>query len=263
MAPPTPQAAASPRWRGSSKRSSQETDAGADRDWEFIDIGCGNGRSTDIIVKKLNVRGKGLGIDTAKDKLAQDTAQLTFREGDALALSNRKQCQFVTMFNVLPTLPTFAAALSLLRKACMICRDFVYVSQPNFEGNVYLLRLGMKTHYSDSASNRFQGTSADYSRMVRTLLNDGLIADFSIVESGAIADPSDDVIHPLQTPPDSGRYNPAQHRFKSTGNAFREPVYRRLQLILTRKPAQLAPISKRLASIETQDNVVLSSVMLD
>jgi hypothetical protein len=143
----------------------------------------------------------------------------------------------------------------------MVSRDFVYASQPNFDSNPYLLRLGLKTHYSAASAARFQGTAADYFRMARTLLDQGLIQDFAIIESGRIRDSSDETIHPLETPPDSGTYDPAIHRYKAEDIVFPEPIYRRLQIILTRKPAQLGPISKRLRELDEQDNIVVSSIL--
>jgi len=194
--------------------------------------------------------------------LPPSTAQVTFREGDVLELPNKKQCQFVTLINVLPVVPNFTTALTVLKKACILSRDFVYASQPNFDPNAYLLRLGLKTYYSDAAFHRFQVTSADLHRMARTLAEQDLIADFSISEAGPIVDSSDAIIHPLETPPDAGPYDERVHRYKPTEVVFHEPIYRRLQLVLTRKPDQLAPITKRLSKYEDQDNVVLSSALV-
>ncbi len=213
--------------------------------------------------KKLGVSGKALGIDMAGGRLPQSSAATTFVEGDVLAVANKKQCQFATLINVLPGAMSYAAAFNLLRKACIISRDFVYAAQPNFDCNPYLLRLGLKTYYADATATRFQGTTADYYRMARTLMEQELIADFSIVEAGRIRDASDEVVHPLQSPADSGPYDPARHRFKDGEIAFADPIYRRVQLILTRKAAQLAPISKRLREFDEQENVVVSSAFAE
>jgi len=216
-----------------------------------------------MVRRKLNVTGRALGIDLAGSRLPSSTGETVYLERDVLALANKKQCQFATLINVLPGLPSFAVALGVLRKACIISRDFVYVVQPNFDANASLLRLGLKTYHADSSGSRFQGTTADYYRMVRTLLDQGLIADFSIVESGRIRDSADEVVHPLETPPDSGPYDEARHRFKPTDIVFVDPIYRRLQLILTRKPAQLAPISRRLREFDDHENVVVSSAFVE
>jgi hypothetical protein len=229
---------------------------------EFIDVGCGDGRSTYTVRKKLKIVGRSLGIDRSGARLpASDQEEVVFAEADFLSLPNRKQCRFVTLINVLPGTGGYAAAFDLLRKASIVSRDFVYVSQPNFDCNPYLIRLGMKTHYSGATASRFQGTAADYFRMARALLDEGLIQDFSIVESGRIRDSADEVIHPLETPADSGPYDAAIHRYKAEDIVFSDPIYRRLQIILTRKPAQLGPISKRLREFDDQDNIVVSSVL--
>jgi hypothetical protein len=234
--------------------------ADAPAEVEFIDVGCGDGRSTYAIRKKLKIEGRSLGIDRSGARLPDaPEPDVSFAEADFLSLPNRKQCRFVTLINVLPGAAGYAAAFDLLRKASIVSRDFVYVSQPNFDSNSYLVRLGMKTHYSGAAASRFQGTAADYFRMARALLEEGLIQDFSIIESGRIRDSSDEIIHPLETPADSGPYDPAIHRYKSEDITFAEPIYRRLQIVLARKPAQLGPISKRLREFEDQDNVIISS----
>ncbi len=258
-----PSATASAKLRASSRISAPPPPISIDQkpEVEFIDVGCGDGRSTYTVRKKLKIDGPSLGIDRSGARLPTSSSpDITFAETDFLALPNKKQCRFVTLINVLPGAAGYAAAFDLLRKASIVSRDFVYISQPNFDCNPHLLRLGFKTSYSGATSNRFQGTAADYFRMARALLDEGLIQDFSIVESGRIRDAADEVIHPLETPPDSGLYDAAIHRYKSEDFAFPDPIYRRLQIILTRKPAQLGPISKRLRELDDQDNVIVSSV---
>lgn len=247
------------KWRTSSRNSTPARQA-EPAEVEFIDVGCGDGRSTIAVRKKLKVTGAALGIDRSGRRLPSSHGDLIFNEADLLTLPNKKQYRFATLINVLPGAAGYAAAFDLLRKATIISRDFVYVSQPNFDCNSYLLRLGLKTYYSDASANRFQATSADYHRMARTLQEQGLVQDFCIVESGRIRDASDETIHPVQTPPDSGPYDAAVHRYKADDIVFPDPIYRRLQIILTRKAAQLAPISKRLRELDEQENIVITSV---
>jgi len=231
---------------------------------DYLDIGCGDGRSTISIARKLEITGKSLGIDKMQARLPTDTdlPDISFVALDASQLPNRKLVKCATLFNVLPGLAGTSAALDVLRKACIVSRDFVYVSQVNFDPGPYLLRKGFKTFYSDQASSRFQATSPEYLRMARQLMDEGLCADFALMESERIPDSSDSVIHPLQSPPDAGPYDPGLHRFKAEGVPFREPLYKQLHILFCRKPAQLGLIARRLKAVNSQDNILFSTMAL-
>jgi hypothetical protein len=231
---------------------------------EYLDIGCGDGRSTLTVVKNLKPTGTVLGIDRQKTRLPADAADgsVGFIGSDVMDLPNRKFAKFATLLNVLPGLPNSGTALAVLKKACIVTRDFVYVSQVQFDVVPWLFRRGFKPYYADSAANRFQGTSLDYYRMARALLEEGLVADFAILESDRIRDSSDAAIHSLQSPADSGPYDTQLHRYKSSEVPFPEPLYKKLHILLCRKPNQLVPITKRMKALEATDNLLYSTAPL-
>jgi SAM-dependent methyltransferase len=230
---------------------------------EALDIGCGDGRSTLAIASRLGLSGDVVGIDKHAARLpAEREANISFAAYDAMDLPNKKLAQIATLLNVLPGLQGATQVQSMLRKAAILARDFVYVAQPQFDSSAYLIRRGFKTNYSDQSANRYQGTSADYFRMARTLLDEELIADFALMESERIRDSSDPVIHALQSAPESGPYDDTMHRYKQAGVSFSEPIYRRLHIVLCRKPAQLVPIVKRLRAAERVDSVIYSTIPL-
>ena len=229
---------------------------------EAIDIGCGDGRSTIAIANKLCSDGDVIGIDKMSGRLpiGEGGPNLSFAAYDAMDLPNRKLAQIATLLNVLPGLHGAAQVMAMLRKACIVTRDFVYVSQAQFDSTPYLIRRGFKTYYSDLTANRYQGTSHDYLRMARGLMEQGLIADFALMESERIRDSSDASIQSLQSPAEAGAYDATLHRFKSLDVTFSEPIYRRFHMVLCRKPAQLVPICKRLKAFDRVDNTIYSTL---
>lgn len=231
---------------------------------EALDIGCGDGRSTVALANRLGLANGVVGIDKIAARLPTEleAPNVTFATYDALELPNKKLAQIATLLNVLPGLPDVRAVATMLRKATIVARDFVYVSQPQFDYSSYLLRRGFKTYYADQTRHHYQGTSYDYLRLANALLEEGLIADFALMESERIRDSSDPVIHSVQSPPDSGPYDEATHRYKTPGVSFSEPVYARFNMVLCRKPAQLAPITKRLRNADRVDSVIYSSTPL-
>ena len=233
-------------------------------DIEALDIGCGDGKSTLAIAQKLELDGAVVGIDknVAKLPTAGPDPNISFHGFDVMDLPNSKLARMTTLLNVLPGLASYAAAFALLKKAAIVSRDFIYVSQVQFDATPHLIRRGFKTYYSDLAANRFQGSSFDYLRMARHLLEDGLIADFALMESERIRDSADPAIHSLQAPGDSGPYEANTHRYKTTDVVFSEPVYKKLHVILCKKPAQLVPISKRMRALDRVDNVIFSTMPL-
>ncbi len=231
---------------------------------EALDIGCGDGRSTVALAGRLGITGDIVGIDKVPGRIPTelDAPNVTFATYDALELPNKKLAQISTLLNVLPNLPDLRAVTTMLRKAAIVARDFVYVSQPQFDYNSYLLRRGFKTYHADQTRNHYQGTSYDYMKVAMALLEEGLIADFALMEAERIRDSSDPVIHSVQSPPDSGPYDEATHRYKTLGVSFSEPVYARFNMVLCRKPAQLAPITKRLRNADRVDSIIFSSTLL-
>lgn len=229
---------------------------------EALDLGCGDGKSTLAVASRLEIGGTVVGLDRVETRLPDGEApeNVTFYPGDVMELPNSKLAQVTTLFNVLPGLPSAAAAQAMLRKAAIVSRDFVFVSQVQFDSTPHLVRRGFKTYFSDLASNRFQGGSFDYLRMLRSLFDEGLIADYALLESERIRDSSDPVIHSLHSPPDSGPYDPGMHRYKTAEVPFSEPIFKRIQLILCRKPAQLVKIARRLKALEKPDNVIYSTM---
>lgn len=229
---------------------------------EALDLGCGDGKSTLAVASRLEIGGPVVGLDRVETRLPDGEApeNVSFYPGDAMELPNSKLTQVTTLFNVLPGLQSAAAVHAMLRKASIVSRDFVFVSQVQFDSTPHLVRRGFKTYFSDLSSNRYQGGSFDYLRMLRALFDEGLIADYALLESERIRDSSDPVVHALQSPADSGPYDPGMHRYKTAEVSFSEPIFKRIQLILCRKPAQLGKIARRLRALEKPDNVIYSTM---
>src|SRR5690606_2519300 len=99
---------------------------------DFYDFGCSQGGSIAHAMKHFG--GKcGLGIDVDARKVEATRARGFEAEVlDILTLPEKKQVRFVTMMHFLEHLDSYATASAMLRMACAVSREFVYVAQPFF-----------------------------------------------------------------------------------------------------------------------------------
>jgi SAM-dependent methyltransferase len=175
--------------------------------FDFIDFGCSTGGNVEF-VKRVVPNIKGLGIDIDPKKVegakARGIEAITL---DILTIESRKLVEFVTMSHFLEHLDSPREAEKFIRKAVDISRSFVHIRQPFFDGDGYLLELGLKCYWSDWRGHPNNMKMLDFYKIGIKLLNRGLIHSFSIYGRIRIHDATDECIVPLGAPMDSGKYN--------------------------------------------------------
>lgn len=198
---------------------------------DFYDFGCSEGGSISYAMKRFGGR-RGLGIDVDLVKVEAARARGFDAEAiDILALPERKQVRFVTLMHFLEHLDGYATARLMLRKACAVSREFVYVAQPFFDADGELARRGLKLYWSDWRGHTFCMSTLQLQRALESLRCEGLVRGFKIGWHSRIANSADRAVLPLSAPMDQHDYDPARHDAKPL-IGFRFAVYRELRAIV-------------------------------
>jgi SAM-dependent methyltransferase len=175
--------------------------------FDFIDFGCSTGGNVEFVKKVLpDATGCGIDIDPKKVEAARALG-VEAVIADILEIESRKLVEFVTMSHFLEHLDNPREAEKFIRKAVDISRSFVHIRQPFFDGDGYLLELGLKCYWSDWRGHPNNMKMLDFYKIGTRLLNRGIINSFSIYGRMRIQDSADECIVPLGAPVDSGKYN--------------------------------------------------------
>jgi SAM-dependent methyltransferase len=130
-------------------------------DFDFLDLGAGEGRSLEYCEAKIG--GRGIGIETMQEKV--EDAQKRGREvylGNALHLSRIPgKVDYVVCDNFLEHLPGKKEVTEMLKMAAAVTRKFIYISHPSFEDVHYLKGHGLKTYWSDWTGHTAMLTLSD------------------------------------------------------------------------------------------------------
>lgn len=176
---------------------------------DFIDIGSGVGGSLQSVGKRIG--GRGVGIDTNKDKvIAAQRRGLDVVYGDIFDLPHDISVRFVTFDNVLEHMPDIEKAENALGIACRIAREFVYIRHPSFEDEAYLAALGLKQYWTDWTGHPSHILLTDYMKMFARL---GVRSWYAHPVKAAL-DSGDPTILPHNAPPDQHDYDEASHGSK-------------------------------------------------
>lgn len=211
--------------------------------FDFIDFGCSKGGSLSFAKEKLGGR-RGLGVDISPTKVAQARhAGFDACLADARELSlHPGTVRFVTMIHFLEHVPNAFDAARCLEAACTVARQFVYIRQPWFDSDGYLLSLGLKLYWSDWIGHPNTMTSLELFRILARIQN---ITAWRLYARRPITSSSHPAVHPLSSPPD-------QHEWKSELHApkpeitFTLPVYSEIGCVisLSEDPSILPSLEK-------------------
>lgn len=175
--------------------------------YNFLDFGCSTGGNIEFVEKNLlNVKGLGIDIDPKKVDAARGRGMEAVLY-DILAIERRKMVEFVTMSHFLEHLSSPREAEKFIRKAVDVSRSFVHIRQPFFDGDGYLMGLGLKCYWSDWGGHPNNMKMLDFYKIGKKLLNIGAIKKFSIFGRSMIHDSLDDSIVLLNSPPNRGRWD--------------------------------------------------------
>lgn len=193
---------------------------------DHIDFGCSKGGSLEFAKIRLGGEfGLGIDIDLAK-VVATNEAGYAAIQYDINLLPNRKLVKFVIMSHFLEHLHSSVIAKGMLRKALQISSDFIYIQQPFFDSDGYLLERGLKLFWSDWRGHPNRMTSLDMVLILRDLRIEGFDFKYSICVHKPIENSADPCVHPLFAPRDSGYFSAELNNNKPKidfhGNVFRE-----------------------------------------
>lgn len=210
-------------------------------EFDYIDFGCSKGGS--LLFGQQAFNGKrGLGIDCDQSKV-----ELTREAGfDAVRfnihnLPDEKLVRFVVLSHFLEHVPHPADVFAFVQKACSIATDFVYIQQPYFDADAYLVRNGLKLYWSDwrglpehekyGHCNRM--TSLELWILLRDLRETGMDIDFSIHFRHRIQGSGDARIHNLFSPTNQHDFVADEHPDKDEFVEFQEPVFGEIRALIT------------------------------
>lgn len=198
---------------------------------DFMDFGCSRGGSIAYAMKHFGGL-RGLGIDVDPLKVAK-TRERGFKAEvmDILSLPDSKQVRFVTLMHFLEHLEGFDQAKAMLRKACMVSSEFVFVAQPYFDADGWLAEKGLKLYWSDWRGHPNAMSTLQLARALEDFRSRGLVKGYKIGWHARISDSGDRALIPLGAPQDQHDYDPNLHGPKLRVR-FPFPVYRELRAIV-------------------------------
>lgn len=213
---------------------------------DHIDFGCSKGGSLDFAKKRLGGQ-LGLGIDIDSAKVAA-TLEAGFEEiqYDIQRLPNRKLVRFVVMSHFLEHLPTLADVKGMIRKACQISKEFVYIQQPFFDADGYLLEKGFKLFWSDWHGHPNRMTSLEMVLTLRDLQSEGFKFSYSLHAHKPVEDTNDPCVHPLSAACDLAYHVPGRDLDKGAVICFQGNVFRELVTLITFPGTDHEAVARRL-----------------
>jgi len=203
-------------------------------EFDFIDFGCSRGGSIAAAKRLFNAK-RGLGIDTAEEKIKQATAAghdaIVY---DINALPRRALVRFCVMFHFLEHVPNRTDVVAYLRKAVTVSREFVFVRQPYFDADGFLFQRGLKLYWSDWHGHPNTMTTLNFYSMLMPMWRAGLIGDFSIHARGPITSSDHHAVHPINSPRDQHEYDATKHPAKPGNLQFDDSVFTEAVVFITR-----------------------------
>jgi SAM-dependent methyltransferase len=180
-------------------------------EFDFLDVGCGDGASIEFGKKYLS-GGSELGIDRDTKKL--DVARQRGHrvvECDVRSMRTRGRVRFTILNNVLQYLDDEAEAGQVLRWAVTVSREFVFVRQPYFDASSSLMRSGLKVYWADWTAHKNPMTTFQIYKTLRSAMRSSGVAGLAIFGNKRIRDTSSEAILPIDAAENSHRYDERKH----------------------------------------------------
>lgn len=196
--------------------------------FDFIDFGCSKGGSIEFARKALGGTN-GFGIDLSKAKVDEATRngfEAVCADVRELA-AHERSVKFVTMLDFLEHLPSLSDARSCIASAALVASDFIFIRQPWFDSDGYLLSLGLKLYWSHWTGHPNAMSSLEFHN---ALSSTPRISNYRIYGRGLIKDSEDACVHPLSSPGDQHAWESERHPAKPHIR-FKQPVYRQIMCI--------------------------------
>ena len=202
--------------------------------YDFIDLGCGHGRSIRDCCTRFKVR-RGIGVDLDPDKVeSARNAGFDAICADATELSVENQVRFASMLDFLEHLPDLETVEAMLQFASKAASEFLFISHPSFEGEDYLRDLGFRQYWWHWSGHPSHPRIADYKAIFARL---GL-TQYMIRFNELVEDSHHKSILTTDMPKNQHEFDPARHRRRPFVR-FEVPVWR-FQEIFVRLPGMEA-----------------------
>ena len=130
-------------------------------DLQFIDFGCGNGRSSEFASSV--VAGRGFGIDISDDAVDVCRAKgLSAERGDLLKFEQRSVAVATFAIDVVQELPGRTAFEQGLANMIRAARNFAMVQHSYFDADPRLALQGQQVEANFGKKVQYKPTAADY-----------------------------------------------------------------------------------------------------
>ena len=196
--------------------------------YDFIDLGGGDGASMKNIQKRIGGTGAAIEIDKKKvEKAAEDGVDNVYL-GSALGLHKiGGKTRFITCDNFLEHLPGKDAVKDMIKQSIKVATDFIFIRHPSFEELDYLNSLGVKPYWSHWRGHTAMLTIADFMEIFFELGIDS----FKIVPVFKIKDIDSEMLLPLSAPIDQHYYDKKLHGAKPKNIKFDRDLYYSFDII--------------------------------
>ena len=179
--------------------------------FDFIDFGCSEGGSFKI-AQNIFQADKGLGIDADPKKVeTARAAGFDVYQADITKLERFSgSVRFVTMNHFLEHLNDVRDAKKCIVSACELAREFVFIKQPFFDADPYLLSNGLQFYWSHWGCHLNHMTSLDFFHVLQPMLGNG-VDRFAIYGVRRVKHSADPAIHSLRSPVDQHAWEVERH----------------------------------------------------
>lgn len=225
-------------------------------DYDFLDLGAGEGGSIQSSANKIGGRGLGIELNQAKVEKAQK-AGIDVVLGSALDLDKIPgKVDYVVCDNFLEHLPTKNDVREVLEKASKVVKKFIYIAHPSFEDIDYLKSKGLKTYWSDWRGHKSMLTLTD---MIE-IFHDCGIEWVQIKPVYRIKDSDDERILPLEAGVDQFSYESKHGAKPSPKIIFDRDIYYSFDIIgLTPEYAKNLPKLDYVDRLNKQNHPIIKN----
>jgi hypothetical protein len=203
-------------------------------DFDFVDFGTSRGDSINYAMRVFRAKS-GIGIDINPNKIKEAKARgLHVINYDINNLPDTEIVRFTILKEFLEHVPNRGDVFAYIRKACMISSDFVYIRQPFFDSDGYLMERGLKLFWSDWEGHPNRMTTLDFFVILTKLRKKHIIKNFSIHVEDPIHSSSDYVVHPLASPKNQHEYSSVKHPWKPDNIKLGNHVFKKTIVFISK-----------------------------
>lgn len=200
--------------------------------YDFLDFGCKEGRSLRIFGELFDAKGKGLGLDLNKKNVAKTIANgFDAQLCDVRNIEVESKVRFCVMNHFLEHIPNFRDVGDIIKKACEISSEFVFIKQPYFDADPYLFSLGFKFFYSTWKAHPNHMTLLEFTNVLNPLVSEGVIKSYTLYGHNLVTNSKDWGIHNLEAQNNVGKWDKNIHSIKDHVT-FDQPVFRQTIAVL-------------------------------